>query len=99
MCVCVLEPYGTFPVELIISFFHFHFFFISSSWEIRYKSVECILKFPMIFFLTLIHSHYSLPWPIFPMLPPSYYIVGWRGVSVNAIRVLDPGFLFALCLK
>ena len=26
-CVCVLEPYRNFPVELIISFFHFSFFY------------------------------------------------------------------------
>lgn len=50
VCVCFLESYEKFPIELIVSFFHFLIFFISSSWEIRYKPVECILQFPMVFF-------------------------------------------------
>lgn len=49
--VCVFEPYRKFPVELILSFSHFSFFFISSSWEIRYKPVES--QVPNDFFFNL----------------------------------------------
>lgn len=69
--VCVLESYRKFPVELIVSFFHFSFFFLSvlpgksgiNQWNVFSSS-------QWFFFLTLIHGHQSLPWPIFPVLFP-----------------------------
>lgn len=46
MCSRVIQRISC---KLIVSFFHFSFL-ISSSWEIRYKPVECVMKFLFFFF-------------------------------------------------